>query len=262
MVVASGWDEDTWRIHLDGCLTLLQQSCQEVIRTDSLQPLEQALRFIRDDTNIAFSLDSTIRNEKETAVLLLNILKVRLRSLIWEFCTLTQNAIQPRKLDMLRLRLHMKRLLNDLGLLLPTSSRSNNDMSCTQRLDCEALHVIAGGILVKCGNMLDTTGSFYTGREYTKLDSLIRAATSEILNTTAALYPSIRRPNMARIALGNVDKLRVSIASTPLSLIWPLFAAGIWASSETAQQDWARETLFSIGKHYHIPLALRLVRAC
>lgn len=144
MVVASGWDEDTWRIHLDGCLTLLQQSCQEVIRTDSLQPLEQALRFVRDDTNTAFSLDSTIRNEKETAVLLLNILKVRLRSLVEEFCTLTQNAIQPRKLDMLRLRLLMKRLLNDLGLLLPTSSRSTDNMSCTQRLDCEALRVIAG----------------------------------------------------------------------------------------------------------------------
>lgn len=142
MVVASGWDEDTWRIHLDGCLTSLQQSCQEVIRTDSLQSLEQALRFIRDDTNIAFSLDSTIRNEKETAVLLLNILKVRLRSLVWEFCRLTQNVIQPRKLDMLRLRLLMKRLLNDLGLLLPTSSRSNNDMSCTQRLDCEALSTL------------------------------------------------------------------------------------------------------------------------
>ena len=248
--------------HLDSCLTLLPQSCQEVIRIASLQPLEQALRFVRDDTNTAFSLDTTIRSEKEKAVLLLNILKVRLRSLVLEFCTLTQSTTQPRKLDMLRLRLFMKRLLNDIGLLLHTSSPSSNNMSCNQRLDCEALRMIAGGILITCGNMLDTTGSFDTTREYAKLNSLIRAAANEIFTMAAALHPRIQHSDIGNVAHSNTDLPQVSTASTPLSIILPLFAASIWASSEAAQRNWAREILFSITKYYHIPLALHLVRAC
>lgn len=262
MVVASGWDEATWRIHLDGCLALLQQSCLEVIETASLELLEQALRFVRDDTNTDFSFNATTRNEKETTILLLNILKLRLRSLVQELCALMQSAIRPRKLDMLRLRLLLKRLLNDLGLLLPMSSPSTKNISCAQRLECEALRVIAGGLIIKCSNMLDTTGSFDTTRECAKLNSLTRAAASEIVTTTAVLYPSIQNPSMASVAHSSADVPQGPIASTPLSVIWPLFAAGIWASNETAQQDWARETLFSIGKHYHIPLALHLVRTC
>lgn len=262
MVVASGWDEDTWRIHLDGCLALLQQSCQGNDVMASLESLEQALRFVRDDANTNFSLDTITRNEKETAVLLLDILKIRLRWLVQEFCKLTQSAIQPRKLDMLRLRLIMKRLLNDLGLLLPTSSRSTNDMSYTQRLDCEALRVIVGGILIKCGTMLDTTGPFDATREYAKLNSLIRAAANEIFTMTAALYPWIQHSDMGGVAHGNTEMPQTSIVSTPLSMVWHLFAAGIWASNEIVQQNWARETLFSVGQHYHIPLALHLVRTC
>jgi len=260
MVVASDWDDDTWRIHLDGCLTLLQHSYQKVIETALLEPLEQALWFVRDDTNTDFSLNTTTRNEEETTMLLFNVLKVRLRLLVQEFCTLTQGTMQPRKLDTLKLRLLMKRLLNDLNLLLSTSSPSTKNMSCTDRLNCEALRIVVGGILIKCGNMLDTTGSFDTTREYAKLNSLVRAAVSGIFTTIAALYHSIQHPGTASIAHGNVDESQASIASTPLSLIWPLFAAGIWASNEAAQQNWARETLFSIGKHYHIPLALHLVR--
>lgn len=262
MVVVSGWDEDTWRIHLDGCLALLQQSCKKINVMATLQPLEQALRSVRDDASTMFSLGTTTSNEKETTILLLNVLKVRLRSLVQEFCALVQSTMRPRKLDMLRLRLLVKRLLNDLGLLLSRSSPYTKNMSCTDRLDCEALRIVAGEILIYFGNILDTTDSFDTTREYAKLNSLIRAAANEIFTMTTALYPSTKHPNMTSITHSSVDVPQDSIASTPLSLLWPLFAAGIWVRNDIAQQDCARETLFSFGQHYHIPLALHLVRTC
>lgn len=262
MIVASEWDEDTWRIHLDGYLTLLQQSCRELKGTALSNPLEQALRFIQDDTCGTFSFDTTTRNDKEKAALLLNILKLRLRTLIHEFCTLTRGVVQPRKLDMLRLRLLMKRLSNDLGLMLPTSRSSTSCLSYASLLECEALRVIAGGILMKCGNFLDTTGSFDTTQEYAKLNSCIELAATEIFTMTAKSHQRVAHSDMVSVAHGNSDVSQVAISSTPLSVIWPLFAAGIWASSDTTRQTWARETLFEIGTYYHIPLAMHLVRIC
>jgi hypothetical protein len=260
MVVASGWDEDTWRIHLDACLTLLQQSCHEASGTAFLEPLEQALRFVRNDTIGNFSFDTATTNDKEKIALLMNILKLRLRTLVHEFSKLTRGIAQPRKLDMLRLRLLMKRLSKDLGLVLPMSSSPTNCVSCADRLECEALRVVAGGILIACGNTLDTTGSFDTTREYAKLNSFIGAAATEIFTMTATLHPRVAPLDTANIAPDNTDAPRASTALTPLSVIWPLFAAGIWASSDTEKQTWARETLFDIGRHYQIPLALHLVR--
>ena len=262
MVVASGWDEDTWRIHLDGCLTLLQQSSQEVNGTAPLKPLEQALRFVRDDTIGTFSFDTATTNDKEKVVLLVNILKLRLRALVQEFCTLTRSIVQPRKLDVLRLRLLMKQLLSDFDLVLLTSAPSTNCVPCADRLECEALRVIAGSILMNCGKILDTTGSFDTTREYAKLNSVIEAAATKIFTMTAALRPRVAHPDTASVVHDNVDVPQVVIATTPLSVIWPLFAAGIWASGDVRKQTWARETLFDIGRHYQIPLALHLVRVC
>jgi hypothetical protein len=260
MVVASDWDEDTWRIHLDGCLVLLQQSCRDIQETVLSKPLEQALRFVQDDTIGTFSFDTTTRNDKEKAALLLNILKLRLRILVHEFCTLMRGVEQLRKLDVLRLRLLMKRLMNDLGLVFPTSSPATKCASHTDRLECEALRVIAGAILMECGKILDTTGSFDTTREYGKLKSSIGAAAAEIFTITATLHPRVAYSDTASVAHGNADRARVAVSSTPLCIIWPLFAAGIWASSDITQQTWARETLFEIGKNYGIPLALHLVR--
>ena len=262
MVVASSWEEDTWRIHLDGCLALLQQSCRGTDGIAALEPLEQALRFIQGDTTGNFSFDTTTKNDKEKTALLLIILKLRLRSLVDEFCILTRGVVQPRKLDMLRLRLLMKQLLNDLGLVLPTSRSSTSCLSYASRLECEALLVIAGGMLMKFGNFLDTTGSFDTTREYAKLNSCIELAATEIFTMTAKLHQRVAHSDLVSVAHGNADVSQVAISSTPLSVIWPLFAAGIWASSDTKQQTWARETLSEIGTHYHIPLAMHLVRIC
>lgn len=262
MVVASEWDKNTWRIHIDGYLTLLQQSCRALKGTALSNSLEQAVRFIQDDTSGIFSFDMTTRNDKEKIALLLNILKLRLRTLINEFCTLTRGVVQPRKLDVLRLRLLMKRLLDDLGLVLPTSRSSTSCLSYASRLECEALLVIAGGMLMKFGNFLDTTGSFDTTREYAKLNSCIELAATEIFTMTAKLHQRVAHSDLVSVAHGNADVSQVAISSTPLSVIWPLFAAGIWASSDTKQQTWARETLSEIGTHYHIPLAMHLVRIC
>jgi len=260
MVVASEWDEYTWRIHLDGYLALLQPSCQEANGTALLKPLEQALRFVRNGTIENFSFDTATTNDKEKVALLTNILKLRLRTLVQEFCTLTRGVVQPRRLDMLRLQLLTKRLLNDLDLVLPTNSPSTNCVSRADRLECEALRVIAGSILITCGNILDTTGSFDTTRKYAKLNSFVEAAATDIFTMTATLHPRVAHLDSASVTHDNGDVPQVAIASTPLSVIWPLFAAGISASSDITKQTWARETLFDIGRHYQIPLALHLVR--
>jgi hypothetical protein len=115
-------------------------------------------------------------------------------------------------------------------------------------------------MLIVYVNIHGTTGSFDATREYTKLNSRIGAAATEIFSITATLHPRVTYSVTASDAYDNADNPRIAITSTPLSVIWLLFAAGIWNSSGITQQSWARGALFDIGKRYNIPLALHLVR--
>jgi len=260
MTVASDWDDDTWQVHLDGYLSLLQHASHDGFERSPTHLMEQALQFVRADAMETFSFDAATRNEVEKAILLLHILKLRLRVIVEDFCRLTQSVMRPRKLDMQRLRFLLQRLLDDLALL-PTTSPSIHIVSRTAQVEHATLRVVAGGMLIECGHILDSTGAFGTSCEYAKLSSSTRAATSEISGITAALDPGIGPKCMATVVRGH-DVSQVAIASTPMSAMWPLFAAGVWSSScfDSGQRVQAREALFQIGKHCHIPRALHLVR--
>jgi hypothetical protein len=260
MTVASDWDDDTWKVHLEGYLSLLQHSCQEDTEASSLQLLEQALQFNRDDRSAKFSFDTATRNDEEKAILLLHVLKLRLKDLVQDYCRLTQNVTRPRKLDMQRLRFLLQRLLDDLGLMTSTSSPLTHIASCTVQLEHAALRVVAGGLLIECGNILDVTGEFDITRDCANLILSTRVAATDIFAATAILFPDLDTCGMVSVTHGR-NVCRVAISSAPLSAMWPLFAAGVWSSScsDIAQQCWAREALYYVGKNYHLPRALHLV---
>lgn len=259
MIVASDWDDDTWHIHLDGYLRLLQQSSGEVIYTASTRTLEQALKFVRVETNETSSFDDIARSDMHKALLLLNISKLRLRTLAREFRRLTEGATRPRKLDVQRIRSLAKQLFDDLGLMRPASSPSRLDVFGTLPMEHAALRVVAGGILIECGNILDTTGAFDITRQCVKLTSSTRLAATEILAIAAATFPGLRGGELTDVDHGKANASQHLMISTPLSVMWPLFAACISAGSDHAQRTWARQTLSYIGEHYSIPRALHLV---
>jgi hypothetical protein len=260
MTVASDWDHDTWQVHLDGYLSLLQHASHDGFERSPIHLMEQALQFVRADTVETFSFDAATRNDQEKAVLLLHILKLQLRVIVEDYCKLTESVMRPRKLDMQRLRFLLQRLLDDIALL-PTTLPLSNIVCRTAQLEHSTLRVVARGILIECGRLVDGTGAFDTSRECTKLKSLTRAAASETLGITATLYPNLGPNCMVTVARGQ-NVTRVAIRSTPMSAIWPLFAAGVWSSScfDSGQRVHAREALFQIGKYYHIPRASYLVR--
>lgn len=259
MAVGSDWDDDTWKIHLDGYLSLLQQSQREIAGDNPLDPLELALQFVRDDTAMNSSLDTIVRDDKGRVILLLSILKLRLRNLVHDFCRLTGSEERPRKLDVQRLKVLLKRLLGDLKIVLPVSSLSGHAATGTIEIEHAALRVITGSMLIECGRILDVDGAFDTTRQYAKLSSLVGVATADTIAKSVMLCPGIGSRDVAIVTDDKIGMSGIATTSTPLSLMWPLFAAGVWASSNPAQRGSARDALFYLGRHHCIPRALHLV---
>ena len=257
MAVGSDWDDNTWKIHLDGYISLLQHSRHETVGNAPLDPLELALQFVRDDT--AMNSSTTVRDYKGQVILLLSIFTLRLRNLVQFFCRLTGSERRPRKLDVQRLKVLLKRLLGDLKIVLPVSSLSGHAATGTIEIEHAALRVITGSMLIECGRILDVDGAFDTTRQYAKLSSLVGVATADTIAKSVMLCPGIGSRDVAIVTDDKIGMSGIATTSTPLSLMWPLFAAGVWASSNPAQRGSARDALFYLGRHYCIPRALHLV---
>ena len=261
MVVASDWDDKTWHLHLAGYLSLIKQSCVEVSGRLCTQRLQRALQHVQNDTEQTFSFDDVARDDEQKSMLLLEISKLRLERLTGEFGTLMQGTTRPRKLDVQKLRSLFKQVFDDLGLIRPTSSSTDFGTSCVVQLEHATLSVVVGRLIIECGDFLDATGAFNTTREHAKLISVIRVATQQILDITNAIYPRVGDNEITGVHHDKATESRLLVMSSPLSVIWPLFAVSISIDGDSTQQSRARQALFHIGTYYRIPLALHLVRS-
>jgi hypothetical protein len=117
MMVNVDRNDKTWQIHLNGLLAMLHQS-YEPTEGNKAPPLLKACQII-DSPNIGEAVSALQVCDAEKVGILLDIAKLRLRSLNAEFVKLFASTSPPRKLDVQKLRPSIKELHDNL-LLIPS----------------------------------------------------------------------------------------------------------------------------------------------
>jgi hypothetical protein len=117
MTVSSDWDDTTWQTHLDGYLSLLRQTGQQPTGKAQDSMLAQALQCAGDDATVQHFHSYGTMADIDKTTLLLDISKLRLRTLARKLCTLLHGATPPRKLDVQKLQSYVKQIYADLLLI-------------------------------------------------------------------------------------------------------------------------------------------------
>jgi hypothetical protein len=115
MAVNIDKEDRTWQIHLDGLLNLLPRMSgftETVI-------LSKAMEIFESGQDIGETLASTASSRLDTAYLLLDLTKLRLRKILFDMGPLfSPDTTTPRKIDIQRSRILYKRLYRDLSTFL------------------------------------------------------------------------------------------------------------------------------------------------
>jgi hypothetical protein len=262
MTVASNWDDTTWQTHLDGYLSILSQSRQQPTGKAQDSMLAQALECAGDDATVQQFHSSGTMADIDKVTLLLDISKLRLRTLARKLCMLLQGVTPPRKLDVQKLQSSVKQVYADLQLGTFAESPRKTVIAHRTNIDIAAVRVIAASILIQCGQFLHPTGLFNTTRQNTKLNSSIRTAMYQIRATTDAMCLSAMFPDTVD---ADHRPTRGSVTTTvmdALSVIWPLFVVGTIANTAGTHRTWAHNLLLTLGNKARIPKALHLVSPC
>lgn len=114
MIVNIHPDDKTWKFHLDGLLNVIAKS--PVSRETA--HLHSALEFMKSGDDISNKM-SVIAVEKNpsAAYLLLDVTKLRLRQILPDIHKLFQNSsMRPRKIDVQKTRVQIKKIYTDLEL--------------------------------------------------------------------------------------------------------------------------------------------------
>jgi hypothetical protein len=259
MTVASNWHDTTWQTHLDGYLSLLRQTGQQPTGKAQDSMLAQALECAGDDATVRPFHSYGIMADVDKATLLLDISKLRLRTLARKLCTLLHGATPPRKLDVQKLQSYVKQIYADLLLITPAESLGKNDLVCTTTIDFAALRVIAAGLLIQCGRFLHPRGLFNTTRQFTKLDSSICVAADQICATVAAMRLTALCPDTIGLNRGSSRLPLAATVMDALSVMWPLFVVGTTSNTGDTHRAWAQNLLLTLGNNARIPIAFHLV---
>jgi hypothetical protein len=259
MTVASDWDDTTWQTHLDGYLGILSSSRQRTTGKARDSILTQALECAGDDATAQHYHSYGTMANIDKATLLLDVSKLRLRSLAQKLCMLLQRATPPRKLDVQKIQSSVKQIHADLLLITSVKSPGKSNLACTTVIEVAAVRVIAAGILVQCGQFLRATGLFNATRMYTKLTSSICVAADQICTTVAAMRLAVVCPDTIDSNRGSTRPPLAATVVDALSVIWPLFVVGTTAHTDDTHRTWARNILLTLGDNARIPKAFHLV---
>ena len=256
MTVSTDWHDRTWQVHLEGYLDLLRQQPQSTNGSARGFELVRALQYLEDgDTDRSLIRDAT-SSAGDRALFLLDVCTLRLRALVHEFNVLMRGTVRPRKLDVQKLRMCLKQVVDDVTSLSRIFT-AEIIMSCVRDTQPAALILLASWLLLQCIEFLQNGRLSFL--ETTGCLSTISRAIENIHAKVAALLCGID----AMVTTGAHD----SPDNTPLqpfvkhalTVLWPLFATCIVTSIEPTQQEWARQSLLRLGVHTRLPKALHLV---
>jgi hypothetical protein len=236
MSVSLSSTDRTWHAHLDGFLALLRHKPQPQSQQSSMfSHIITALQFVDSPSPVAISAEQ-----------LVTISLLRLRSLVRELRAL--NSGRPRQLDLLKHRVQLKKVYNDLQLL---SSSSSVEKEGSGDMTCKALIITTGKILVRLGQILHPSSwsqAFETTRGYAKLTRAINDAGEDIYMVTRKWCKSDRDTGSSGMGM--------------VKMIWPLYAAylaTIGIQEQNGSRSEIQALLTRIGEETRMPVALGLV---
>lgn len=259
MTVASSWEDTVWQAHLGGYLTVLWQSGRQVAGEVGPSILARALRFFDKQSGAWDVLDDASVNNTDEVALLVEISKLRLKTLAQELHGLSNGLRRPRKLDVQKLRFSVKQIYADLKLLSMATFPLEAGTLCMTSIEYSAVRIVAAGLLVQCGQFLHPAASFHTTRECASLNSTISIAVDEISAKVAAMFPIAGLAHKASANHSVFGRLQTTTVRNALSVVWPLFAMGTAANISGTHRAWAQNTLLRIGDNARTPIAFHLV---
>ncbi|KAK9319182.1 hypothetical protein V1517DRAFT_310948 [Lipomyces orientalis] len=157
-----------------------------------------------------------------------------------ELKNLCQGVKTPRKLDVQNLRASIKNIQRNLNLFPKICQSLNVEMATvihwqiTRLNDYNCLQIITSDLLLETGRYVHSNGSFEKTKEYSITDDIIHQATRSI---HAAVPEILHRPP---------PEPRIMTAASKLS---------------QPQQNWIRDTLWSIRSNGFIPRASALAQS-
>jgi hypothetical protein len=248
MTVSSDWEDHTWRTHLDAYFAMFWQTSQAPTDKSRESSLLQALQFVHDHNKRQLSLNDPSKTDTETAVLLLDVCKLRLSNIAQDLAGLFERGPQPRKLDIQKLRLSVKHLHADVlsvsKLLSPSESRRPKLLL----IEHAAVQILAASLLIEFGEYLHPAEALCRTREYAGLTSSISLASMAIRKSVSDLLP-------------RGEKLHMPSIADAVSAMWPLFVVRAARNQKKTMQDWAGQNLCQVGQEARVPKALHLVRS-
>lgn len=300
MIVNTSVTDRTWQTHLNGMLTMIQHNPNtggnRVAEMTNLSAARQfALSDERSDIQEFFNSRPAINNF-EKAWLLLNITKMRLRTLItvmdrFRAIDDDRNSTKFKKLDVEKLRVSVKRIQRDLHLISDLLPKEYHPVKITKATGCDipsglpptyigyhaesypdnflctkwneyrTLVLITGDFLLKAGRFLYSGTSRPNARESIALARMMKEAVDGICASVAYYHDSSKTNSATR---GETDAGSAWMYTTmktldALNLMWPLHCAIATDSGATkAQQQWMKEVLMYMGFNMRIPKAVAL----
>ena len=258
MTVTTDWENRTWQVHFEGFLSLLRHQSQFVHGSARHLELARALQYLGDEERNKFPVHGATSTTTCKAFFLLDVSTLRMRALAHKFDALMHGIARPRKLDVQKLRICLKQIVDDVSsvsqIFLPEAVGD-----IPRSIQPAALTILASWLLLHCVDFLH--GARSSSRERTRCLSFMSRATTIIHVKVAELYT-----NTVDLTLrdGNDTQSDISLQASMrdgLAVMWPLFAVCIASSIQLQPHEWARQSLSHTGAHARIPMALHLVRS-
>lgn len=257
-MVNSSPTENAWRIHLNGLLALMNH----YDRTGAFSHSAVSSHLLTGSNSSTFCRDrsSETQSGMENPRRLFDQLQLRLYRLAPQLDSTFGNSANPRKLDVQKIRVEVKKIYNDCLLVrqvLPREMFSNPDI-LTMRIvnTLNMILILSGTFLFECGAYLAPEIISTASKECQRLSKSIRDAVNSIYASVSHWFhydTADQRPFSAVIghSIRTLDTLFV---------MWPLYVASKAHLITPTQRTRIRNILHHVGEAGHVPKAVALVR--
>ncbi|KZF25885.1 hypothetical protein L228DRAFT_279153 [Xylona heveae TC161] len=267
MIVNIDSEDHTWQIHLGGLLNILSQ-LPSYQGDDQVQSVQLAIEIANSEGDPFQALASHDMGDIAKAFVILDIAMLRLRQVAEDLENLCQEVKTPRKLDVQKLRASIKHIQRNLNLFPKICQSLNFDIAemhiddilgnhllLARVNDYHCLQIITSDLLVETGRYVYSNGSFEKSKEYSILYGIIHQATRSI----RAAVPGVLHRTAAQTQ--DYDNRPMKPLISGLLVVWPLCCCYKASELSLSQQDWIRDTLWSIGSDGFIPKASALAQS-
>ncbi|ETS77986.1 hypothetical protein PFICI_10048 [Pestalotiopsis fici W106-1] len=268
MIVNLDPNDKTWQTHLDGLLSLVSRS---PVSSSTLH-LHRAVKLIESDSDINNNLSAVAAvGDPEVACRLLDVTKLRLRKILPDTTSLFDGFPErPRKIDVQKIRVSIKKIYLDLELFPTMISKRKNvptvemlhdigadvlkDISAIRLNEYRTLQIMTASFLLWSGDFLHPNDGYHNTKEFLNLRSAIEDAAKGIRSTIEAHISTLFAER------GQHSQNTMEFFVRAAMLLFPLYCASRASCLDETQRKWFTDSLCLLGSCALIPKAFALVR--